>query len=67
MFLRAIQIVRLYKLVVLFEGPKMFFKNICKAMPRVYPFFMMFFLLIFVSSVFATDLFGKIRYSGSLQ
>lgn len=64
-FFRAIQIVRLYRLLTCFKPVRDYFLSIIKVLPQVSSLFAMFFMMLFISAILAEDLFGKVRLVNS--
>jgi hypothetical protein len=66
LFFRAAQIIRCYKVLDCFSAARSFLSGILKILPKVTSLLAFFFMILFISAIIAEDLFGRIKYNGSL-
>jgi hypothetical protein len=65
-FFKAAQVIRCYRVLLCFSGARKFLYGFFKILPKVSSLLGFFLMVLFIGAVLAQDLFGNIRYFGSI-
>lgn len=66
LFFKAAQVCRCYKILLCFSSAKSFLKSLIKILPKVTSLLGFLLMMLIIGAVLAQDLFGNIRYHGSI-